>query len=60
MSTLLSTDRWEGELVDTKRDGTEVVVASRWSVQRDAAGRPAAILETNNDITERKIAEAKT
>ena len=60
MSTLLSTDRWEGELVHTKRDGTEVVVASRWSVQRDAAGRPAAILETNNDITERKIAEAKT
>ena len=59
-STLLSTDRWEGELVHTKRDGTEVVVASRWSMQRDAAGRPAAILETNNDITERKRAEAKT
>ncbi len=59
-STLLSTDRWEGELVHTKRDGSEVVVASRWSVQRDVAGRPAAILETNNDITERKIAEAKT
>ena len=46
--------------VHTKRDGTEVVVASRWSVQRDAAGRPAAVLETNNDITERKIAEAET
>jgi PAS domain S-box-containing protein len=59
-STLLSTDRWEGELVHTKRDGTEVVAASRWSVQRDASGRPAAILETNNDITERKLAEAKT
>src|SRR6476469_3238779 len=59
-STLLSTDRWEGELVHTKRDGSEVVVASRWSVQRDAAGRPVAILETNNDITERKRAEAKT
>jgi PAS domain S-box-containing protein len=59
-STLLSTDRWEGELVHTKRDGSEVVVASRWSVQRDSAGRPAAMLETNNDITERKHAEAKT
>ena len=56
-STLLSTDRWEGELVHTKRDGTKVVVASRWSVQRDAAGHPAAILETNNDITERRRAE---
>ena len=50
--------RWSSS--HTKRDGTEVVVASRWSVQRDAAGRPVAILETNNDITKRKIAEAKT
>ena len=28
-------------------------VASRWALQRDGRGRPAAILETNNDITER-------
>jgi len=51
---LLRTGRWEGELVHTKRDGTQVVVASRWSLQRDNLGRPAAILETNNDVTERK------
>ena len=51
---LLRTGRWEGELVHTKRDGTRVVVASRWSLQRDELGRPAAILETNNDVTERK------
>ena len=54
---LLSTGRWEGELVHTKRDGTQLRVASRWSLQRDDQGRPAAILETNNDITERKQAE---
>src|SRR5215467_11995714 len=51
------TDRWEGEVVHTKRDGTQVTVASRWSLQRDDHGRPGAILETNNDITERKRAE---
>jgi PAS domain S-box-containing protein len=56
---LLRTGRWEGELVHTKRDGTQVVVASRWSLQRDELGRPAAILETNNDVTERKRAEAE-
>jgi signal transduction histidine kinase len=33
------------------------VVGSRWSLQRDEQGRPAAILETNNDFTERKRAE---
>jgi PAS domain S-box-containing protein len=54
---LLHTGRWEGELTHTKRDGTQVVVASRWSLQRDERGMPAAILETNNDITDRKQAE---
>jgi two-component system sensor kinase FixL len=54
---LLRTGRWEGELIHTKRDGTQVTVASRWSLQRDNRGQPAAILETNNDITERKRTE---
>ena len=33
--------RWEGEIIHTRRDGTKVVVASRWSLQRDDQGRPA-------------------
>ncbi len=51
---LLHTGRWEGELQKTKADGSRVVVASRWSLRPDEQGRPVAILETNNDITERK------
>ena len=51
---LLRTGRWDGELRKTKADGNQVVVASRWSLQRDELGLPVAILETNNDITERK------
>ena len=54
---LLRADRWEGELEKTKADGTQVVVASRWSLRRAEQGRPVAILETNNDITERKRTE---
>jgi PAS domain S-box-containing protein len=54
---VMSTDRWEGELFHTKRDGSQVVVASRWSLQRDLQGRAIGILETNNDISERKRAE---
>jgi len=45
---------WEGELVHTTRDGRRITVASRQVVQRDREGRPAAILEINNDVTERK------
>jgi PAS domain S-box-containing protein len=51
---LLRSGRWDGELVKTKADGTKVVVASRWSLRRAEQGRPVAILETNNDITERQ------
>ncbi|MCM3873906.1 MAG: PAS domain S-box protein [Pyrinomonadaceae bacterium] len=54
---LLRTGRWEGELRHTKADGTHVVVASRWSLQRDERQGPLAILELNGDITERKRAE---
>jgi two-component system sensor kinase FixL len=32
-------------------------VTSRWALQRDGRGRPAAILETNNDITEQRQVE---
>jgi PAS domain S-box-containing protein len=54
---LMRTGRWEGELTRTKADGIQVVVASRWSLRRDELGQPSAILETNNDITERKQRE---
>jgi len=54
---LLLTGRWEGELVQTKIDGTHVAVASRWALQRDDSGKPIGVLETNNDISERKRAE---
>jgi len=51
------TGRWEGELLHTNKHGTQLVVASRWALQRDRRGAPFAIMETNNDISERKRAE---
>jgi PAS domain S-box-containing protein len=48
---------WDGELTHVKKDGSAIVVASRWSLQRDTNGNPRAILEINRDITERKYAE---
>jgi len=54
---LLRAGRWEGELDKRKADGTPVAVASRWSLRRDEHERPVAILETNNDISERKRQE---
>lgn len=54
---LLRTGRWEGELTCAKANGTEVTVSSRWALRRDEKNQPAAILETNNDITERRRRE---
>lgn len=45
---------WEGELKHITRDGRTIIVASRWSLQRDHHGVPSNILEINRDITERK------
>jgi PAS domain S-box-containing protein len=54
---LLRTGRWDGELKHTRADGNVVVVASRWSLRRDERGQPTVIMETSNDITERKQRE---
>jgi len=54
---LRRTGRWEGELTQSRRDDSRIVVSSRWSLQRDADAQPVATLETNNDITARKHAE---
>ena len=54
---LVSSGSWEGELVHVGRDGDQVVVASRWIVDRNERGEPRSTLEINNEITERKRAE---
>ena len=60
LSEIESRNKWEGELLHTRRDGTQIVVASRWTTLRDAAGLPAGWLEINTDITTRREAEDAT
>src|SRR5262249_4956207 len=49
--------QWDGELVQTRRDGSLVSVSSYWALHRDAEGRVISILEVNVDNTARKKAE---
>lgn len=58
-AALLYRGQWEGEAIQCKRDGTPVIVASRWALQRDADGAPVRILSINNDITDRKQTEGE-
>lgn len=48
---------WEGESSQLRRDGRRILVASRWALQRDERGEPAAILEINRDVTAQRAAE---
>jgi PAS domain S-box-containing protein len=57
LAELETSGRWEGELKRTRSDGAHVIVASRWSLKRDDRQQPIAIMETSNDITERKHRE---
>ena len=57
ISEILGLDRWEGELQQRRRDGSQVIVASRWTTLRDHNGKSVGWLEINTDITDRKRAE---
>jgi PAS domain S-box-containing protein len=51
--------RWEGEIRHTRKDGLELIVASRWALQTDSGGRPLGILEINSDVTVARKAAAE-
>ncbi|MDT7813493.1 MAG: hypothetical protein QOJ42_3409, partial [Acidobacteriaceae bacterium] len=57
MATLQRESFWEGELGHSRRDGKRIVVASRWVLRRSDNSQSQAVMEVNNDITERKRAE---
>ena len=45
---------WSGELRHYTRDNRQIVVQSYWLAERNAQGEITELLESNNDITERK------
>ena len=56
-SDLIGKGYWEGELTHTTKNGSIIIVASRWQLQKDRNNCPIAILEINNNITEKKLIE---
>ena len=54
---LLHDAQWHGELQQRTRDGRSIHVASHWSLQWTADGRPGAVAVVNNDITAQRRAE---
>jgi hypothetical protein len=44
---------WQGDLVQTTKDGRRLTVAGRWGAMYDEDGHLAGLLEVNRDVTER-------
>ena len=56
---VLQRGEWRGELTYKRRDGEPFTVESHWSLLRDDAGQPKAVLAISTDITEKKRLEAQ-
>jgi two-component system, cell cycle sensor histidine kinase and response regulator CckA len=56
---LVNTGEWKGEIHQTRRDGAEIIVESRWTLVRDENSTPISVLVINTDITEKKRMEAQ-
>jgi PAS domain S-box-containing protein len=54
---LLEADRWDGEILRQHRDGSERLIAARWSIRRDNSGRPIEVLEMGRDVTAQRKSE---
>ena len=51
--------RWTGQLAHRRKDGSQILVASRWALNRDDDRNRKCVLETNNDITPQKQLESE-
>ncbi len=54
---VIQNGEWQGEIHQTRRDGAEIIVESRWTLVRDEKDRPHSVLVINTDITEKKRME---
>lgn len=48
---------WVGELSPTSKDGSQSLIEERWTLVREAAGKPPSILAISTDITGRRKLE---
>jgi PAS domain S-box-containing protein len=48
---------WQGEIVQTARNGREITMATTWVLNKNEKGDPVSILIANNEITEQKNVE---
>ncbi|MDD1775884.1 MAG: PAS domain S-box protein [Candidatus Methanomethylicus sp.] len=58
MEKIKSTGKWMGEISQRRRDGSVIMVESRWSLAKEG-NEPIIIMGINTDITEKKTLESQ-
>lgn len=58
-ASLLIHGEWIGEIMQTGKDGRNIIVEARGTLVHDNAGRPVSVLMINSDISERKKIEGQ-
>jgi len=56
---LLKTGFWTGQLKHQNKNGTPIIVNSRWTLVRDDDGKPKSVLVIDTDVTETKKLESQ-
>jgi PAS domain S-box-containing protein len=59
LKCMIETGEWSGELHQIRKGGTQVIVASRWTLLSDQDGLPQCMLVINSDVTEQKKMETQ-
>lgn len=57
VAELVRNGQWKGELIQARRDGARVVVASHWILYASEEGAGARVAEVNSDVTALRRAE---
>ena len=57
IAAVLRKGEWSGEIQQVTKSGVLILIEARWTLVRDEAGRPQAVLAINSDITEKKKME---
>jgi PAS domain S-box-containing protein len=57
VAAVLNHGEWYGEIQQITQSGGLILIEAHWTLVRDEAGRPQAVLAINSDITEKKKME---
>jgi PAS domain S-box-containing protein len=57
VQTLMTAGHWQGEVIQSHRDGTDIPIQASVNIVKDTDGQPVRVISINRDISEQKETE---